>query len=215
MATKSGRSLGRMRARHLLSLATIVWCTTTTAQAVQHKHLLTGFGAGAGVLHMHGTPEGSLFDATDLPCGAVRFAFGYAFADRWSIGLHYDRVGSAEVAEHVDRVRLTTYQLEGAYRPWIGNKATLETHLALGVSLAALTPEGGRLPYRARTGVYTIGARYIHMFGEVLGGYVALDHSASGQAAVDPPDDRMEQASTEEHMDWQADRLSVGLLIRF
>lgn len=184
------------------------------AQAVRKGNLVSSLGGGAGLLDLHGSGAG--IGQPELPCGAVRFAFAHAFGKRWSLGLHYDRIGSADHGDPLERLRITTYQLEAAWRPWIGERAALELLAGAGTSILALRPVGGRLPYGANAGVVQVGARWLHMVSGTLGAFVAADHAVSAAADLALEGETVNDADGKPiSVSWSSSRITAGLLLRF
>lgn len=184
------------------------------AQAVQRRHLITSIGGGTGVATLDLSA-----DSLDLElegCGVVRFACGYALGDRWSLGVHYDRIGRSDLPDAHGMLRFTTYAFTGTFRPWIGDKATVEAHLALGTSILAWTPRDARLPLEATSGIMTFGLRYIRMFGGVIGGFLAVDHTASGSGPL-LSNGTVLRDRTDKDISavWDAQRLTGGMVVRF
>ncbi|MBP6312407.1 MAG: hypothetical protein KA408_09080 [Flavobacteriales bacterium] len=195
---------------------TLTMWTRMNAQSVHRKHLLTSFGAGIGQLRVATGSDTSGYAARNATCAAVRFAFAYALTDHWSLGFHYDRLGTEGLTIITDKVRFTTYQLEAIWRPWIGKNSSFETHAALGVSLMALTPRRSDLPLRSESGVLTVGGRYLLMFSNVVGSYVALEHTVSWDGDLTDNEDVVMGTDLEPiKLNWNAQRISAGMVVRF
>ncbi len=187
---------------------------TLQAQAVRKGNLVTSLGGGGGILRLKSDAEG--VSGQEVNCGAVRFAFAHAFNDRVSLGLHYDRLGSDESGAPLERLRITTYMLEGVWRPWTGERAALEVHAGLGTSIIALRPLAGRLPYTANTGVVAVGARYLHLLSGSIGAFLAADHALAGQGALSLDGKVLRDNAGETlTMEWSSSRMTAGLLLRF
>lgn len=182
------------------------------AQAVQHKHLLISASGGAGVMAL-------VSDRVDLTtttaCNAFRFSFAYALSDKWSLGVHYDRIGSNEPDGDLDRLHLTTYLLEGTYRPWIGDRAVVECTVGLGASAASLFPEGARLPYTASGGAFTLGVRYVHLLSNTVGLMVGSEHAMAGAGNVLLEGDSVNPDGSVSTLEWNSQRLTAGMVVRF
>ena len=156
------------------------------------------------------------YAARNATCAAVRFAFAYALTDHWSLGFHYDRLGTEGLTVITDKVRFTTYQLEAIWRPWIGENSSIETHAAFGVGLMALTPRRSNLPLRSDSGVLTFGGRYLLMFSNVIGSYVTLEHTVSGDGDLTENDKVMIGTDLDPiQLNWNAQRVSAGMIVRF
>lgn len=188
----------------------------TNAQAVHRKHLLTSFGAGLGQLHIATGEDRSGYAARNITCAAVRFAFAYALTDHWSLGFHYDRLGTQGLTVVTNKARFTTYQLEVIWRPWIGENSAIETNVAIGAGLMALTPRRSDLPLRTQTGALTVGGRYLTMFSKVIGSYVALEHTVSAAGVLtDNGEDVIGTDLKPIQLNWNAQRISIGMIVRF
>lgn len=198
---------------HLLLLACLLQLSGALAQAVERKHLMMTVGGGLGVLNMS-SDRADLTDRT-ITSGALRFAFGYAIAPRWSLGVHYDRIGTAFHDGILEQLHVTTYMLEGSYRPWTGQHATVEFVLGLGVSAGALFPYGERLPYTSAGTVANIGVRYLHMVGHTLGFFGAMDHAASSSDEIVVNGGTVNPDGSKTRVQWNSQRITAGLLIRF
>lgn len=198
------------------SLVLIVIGSASFGQAVHRKHLITSFGAGIGQLRTFTGADSSGYEARNATCGVVRFAFAYAITDHWSLGFHYDRLGTEGFTSVTNKVRFTTYQLEAIWRPWIGENGTIETHAAFGAGLMALTPRRSDLPLRSGSGVLTFGGRYVQMFSNVIGVYLALDHTVSGDGDLTINEDKVIGTDLQPiQLNWNAQRISAGMVVRF
>jgi hypothetical protein len=200
-----------VRPMRITFLAIILLPGSLYAQSIQRKHLVVGLNAGAGVLHLAS-------DRPDLSangeCGAVRFTFAFALSDRWSIGGHYDRVGTAH-HPGLDRLHMTTYTIEGTYRPWTGNRAGLECTMGLGSTAAALFPPASQLPMTATGAVFMIGTRYLHLISHTLGWSIALDHAATSSNELVLEGGVVEAPNGKAHVQWNSQRVTAGLFVRF
>lgn len=184
-----------------------------TGQALHRKHLTVSLGGGAGLWQVNSDRDDLTQDA--LESGAIRFAFGYAIADRWSLGIHYDRVGSARHDGLLARARATTYLIEGAYRPWSGQHAFLEINLGLGAHITALFPTTERLPYTATGSAGSLGIRYAHLLSGTVGLYLAADHAASSSDALTLNGGRVNADGSTSIVQWNTQRITAGLMVRF
>lgn len=183
------------------------------AQAVEPKHLVMTVGGGVGMLNM-ASDRADLADQ-GVESGALRFAFGYAFSRRWSLGIHYDRIGTAYHAGILEHMHVTTYLLEGTYRPWVGQRATVECTTGLGGSAVALFPYGARLPYTGSGTTLSVGLRYWHMLTYTMGFFAAADHAASSSNALVVNGGTVDPDGTTTHVQWNSQRITAGLLVRF
>lgn len=201
--------------RHaLLLVAALFWCGAARAQAIHKRNLLTSLGGGAGVTTLDASVDS--LDTEIVGSGALRFAFGYALGNRWSLGVHYDRLGSDDLPQGLHRVRFTTYTLEVTFRPLIGEKGALELHGAAGAGVMALTRQNERLPVRMTNGAATVGLRYVRMLVGTVGIFVGAEHTFSGDGPLtfneQPLKDEQDQPVT---ANWNAQRLTAGLCVRF
>ncbi len=185
------------------------------AQSVHKGHLITSLGAGVGSLTVSNIPDS--ISTSHTTAGSVTFRFAYALSDRWSLGMHYDRIGTDRSGNTTDLLRFTAFLAQVTYRPWIGARAALETNIAVGPSLMALKPFSQDLPLRGQRSAINIGVRYLHMVGKTLGAFVSLDHVAcaamnvtdyNGDAIADKNGDRVV-------LDWNSQRFDAGLFVRF
>jgi hypothetical protein len=203
-----------MRPDLLLVAAFSLATSALSAQAVHQKNLLITMGVGAGLVSLKSPTEVLRLDQGQ--CGAVRIAFGYALSDRWSLGMHYDRIGTTDHPGPVQRFRLTTYLLEGSYRPIIGKRGTVELNAGIGSSVLALTPTNGRLPARSNHGSLAFGLRYVYVISGTIGAYLASDIAAGNEAdlAIEGAPVTDEQGRTV-RTSWNSQRLGAGLVVRF
>lgn len=191
----------------------LILTLVVSAQAVRRKHLVMSVAGGVGVMNLFSDRED--IGVEGLGSGAMRAALGYAIADRWSLGVHYDRIGSAWHNGGVDRLHLTTYLLGFTYRPWIGERYAVEAELGIGAMNAALFPEGSRLPYTTTGSVVNVSVRYQYMYSHTIGVFTALDHgsSSSGELVVDGG--LVNTDGTRTRIQWNSTRLTAGMLVRF
>ncbi len=201
--------------RCALTLVCLLVAASGSAQAVQRRQLLTSLGAGAGLVTVENTLD--TICTSNTTAGAMTFRFGYALSDRWSLGVHYERIGTDRAGKATELLRFTTYMLEGAYRPWIGKRAALEVNAAIGPSLMALRPFSQRLPVRGRTNALDLGVRYLYRFNKTIGGFIAVDHTAATDMTVtDYNGDVIKDANGDAiRLDWHSQRVNVGLLVMF
>ena|GEM_PF-781268 len=185
------------------------------AQALHRKQLITSLGAGPGLVTVDHTTD--TITTSNTTAGSMTLRFAYALSDRWSIGVHYNRIGTDRAGKATELMRFTTYLLEGTYRPWIGDHAALEVNLAVGPTLMTLKPFSQNLPLRGRSNAVNIGVRYLHRFGSTLGAFVSLDHAAAaGLAVTDYNGDAITDAKGDPiTLDWNSQRVNVGLAVVF
>ncbi len=196
----------------ILGLLALLFLPSAEGQAVERKHLIIVFGAGAGVLQFNSNEPDLETDA--MKCGAVRLNFGYAISDRWSLGIHYDRLGTSE-HRNLDRSHVTTYMLETSYRPWTGEHAALEIHAGLGAMAAALYPIDARLPFVAGGSAVALGVRYLHLITPTIGAFTAFDHTATSSNELTLEGGSVDPSGTPVKLQWNAQRISAGLFVRF
>ena len=199
--------------RPLLSLYCVVQFFVCSAQTVERKHLVMTVGGGAGMLNLASDRP----DLTDqrVESGTLRCAFGYAISPRWSLGFHYDRIGTAFHGGSLEHLHVTAYMLEGSYRPWIGKFSAVECTLGIGATAGSLFPFGARLPYTSSGAVVGIGVRYLHMLGHTVGFYTALDHAASSSDEIVVNGGTVNPDGSKTRVQWNSQRISAGLLVRF
>lgn len=201
---------------HALLLGVALACgVECDAQAIQRKQLVTTFGGGGGFTTMN-TSIDSL-GTRGAETGSVRLAFAYAITARWSVGVHYDRIGTDRTSSATELLRFTTYLIEGSYRLWIGEHGALEVQLGLGPSLMALKPWNQGLPLKTQSTAIALGVRYMHMISGTIGAFASLDHSASRSANItdyngQPVRDAQNEAM---ELDWNSQRVNAGLVVRF
>jgi len=194
----------------LLVIATI---GSVQAQAVRRKHLLMSVGGGIGVLNVYSDRRDIAVEG--LGSGAFRAAFGYAVADRWSLGVHYDRIGSAWHNGGLDRLHMTTYLLSIAYRPWVSDRSAVELEFAFGAMAASLFPNETRLPYTTTGGAAEFGVRYIGMMSGTIGAFVALDHATSSSNELVLEGGLVNPDGVKSRIQWNSPRLAAGMVVRF
>lgn len=186
-----------------------------SGQALHRKQLITCLGAGAGLITVDHTADS--ISTSNTTSSSITFRFAYALSDRWSLGLHYDRIGTDRAGGATELLRFTTYLVEGTYRPWIGDRAALEVNLAVGPSVLALRPFSQNLPLRGYSNAGSIGVRFFHRFGSTLGLFVSVDHSAAnGMTVTDYNGDAIENAKGDRmKLDWNSQRVNAGVVAVF
>jgi hypothetical protein len=201
--------------RTLLVFGAWLWAVASAAQAVQRKQLITSAGGGVGLLSIERTDP--LIGTSNTTAGVFTFRAAYALGDRWSLGVHYDRIGSDRAGEVVEMVRFTNYMLEGIYRPVIGEHGALEVGVALGPTIMSMLTDLADLPVVGRTGTLNVGVRYLHELGGSFLLFVAADHAAAGGMEVTTyQGERIRYANGEQlKLDQNSQRLSVGFALRF
>lgn len=204
----------RMFRCSLTGIALLV-AVVASGQAVHRKQLITSLGAGAGLITVDNTAD--TISTSNTTASSITFRFAYALSDRWSLGLHYDRIGTDRAGGATELLRFTTYLVEGTYRPWIGENAALEVNLAVGPSVMALRPFSQNLPLRGFTNAASIGVRYLHRIGSTLGAFVSLDHSAAnGLTVTDYNGDAIKNANGDPiKLDWNSQRVNAGAVVVF
>jgi hypothetical protein len=184
------------------------------AQTVLPRHLLIGMGGGGGLTTIHSTMD--TLAAGALASSAVRFNFAYALGPKWSVGGHYDRIGTVRHPGDMERVRFTTYMIEGSYRPFNGRHAALEVVAAAGYTIAALRPVDHLIPYDSRGLVAAAGIRYMHLLNETLGAFIALDHAHSAPQRVRYHDEPLVSTpDSPTSISWHSQRVTAGMFVRF
>ncbi|MBK6832522.1 MAG: hypothetical protein IPG92_18110 [Flavobacteriales bacterium] len=184
------------------------------AQALHRKQLITSLGAGPGLVTVDHTTD--TITTSNTTAGSMTLRFAYALSDRWSIGVHYDRIGTDRAGKATELLRFTTYLLEERTDRG-SDRAALEVNLAVGPTLMTLKPFSQNLPLRGRSNAVNIGVRYLHRFGSTLGAFVAVDHAAAANMAVtDYNGDAITDAKGEPiTLDWNSQRVNVGLGVVF
>ncbi|HOZ39358.1 MAG TPA: hypothetical protein PLL25_01025 [Flavobacteriales bacterium] len=185
-----------------------------SGQVVQRKHLITSYGAGVGLLTMSSPTE--VLRSTSALAGSIRFAVGYAAGDRFSLGFHYERLGSTIHPGPVERFRVSQYHFEVSVRPVMRERWCIEFGVGVGPSIIVLSPTVGRLQPRANVGSVGFGLRYLRMLGPTLGVSIGCEITAAQEAslaveAVPVLDERGQAVQ----VGWNAPRLGGGLVVRF
>ncbi len=185
-----------------------------SAQMVQQKHLLIGLAGGGGYTNVISNVD--TLSTTGLLSSATRFSFGYALGRRWSLGGHWDRIGSVAHPHNVDRLRFTTYMLEGSFRPIQGERWSLELTVAGGVTIMALRPKGRLIPYGSQGAVGSVGIRYLRLLNSTFGLHLSLDHAQAAPQDVKYHDEPL-QVLPELPMNvtWHGQRFTGGVFVRF
>ncbi len=191
----------------------VLGALVVSAQGVRRKHLVMSMGGGIGLLNLYSDRDDIAVEG--LGGGALRAAFGYAITDRWSLGMHYDRIGSGWHNGALDRLHLTTYLLGVAYRPWIGDRYAVEVELGLGSTNAALFPVASRLPYTTTGAALNLSLRYQYMYSRTMGVFIALDHAASNSSELVVDGGLVNPDGTRTRIQWNSPRLTGGVLVRF
>lgn len=201
--------------RSLIVPIVFALAASCVAQAVQRKQLITSLGGGGGFTTIHSTTDS--LAGSGISTGSVTFGFAYALGDRWSVGIHYDRIGSDRTGNSIELMRFTTFLLEGTYRPWIGQRAAFEARLAIGPSVMALLPIGQRSPLKATNNAASFGVRYLHMISGGIGGFIGLEHTVSNGVNITDYEGRpiTNPANEQVHLDWNSQRANAGLFVRF
>ncbi len=184
------------------------------SQTVQPDNLIISLSGGGGLTTMYSNAD--TLGTSGLPSSAVRFTFAYALSTRWSLGAHYDRIGSVVHPGNVQYVRFTTYMIEGTYRPQIGRFSAVEAALAAGGAIMVLRPDELLIPYENRAFVYNVGIRYMHIVNASVGVYIALDHAQALNGTVTYRDEPLPLAAGGTvRISWHNQRISAGMFVRF
>lgn len=186
---------------------------TALSQGVRRKHLVMSVGGGIGIMNLYSDRKDIAVQG--LGAGTTRAAFSYAIADRWSLGMHYDRVGSAWHNGALDRLHMTNYLLSVGYRPWIGERWAVECELGIGAMAASLFPVDSRLPYTTTGSSISIGIRYQYMYSQTIGLFIGADHAASGSAELVVDGGLVNPDGTRSRIQWNSPRVAAGMLVRF
>jgi len=208
-----GASLGVLFLRTALSILLLTVTYSAQAQAVRKKQLLMSVGGGVGVINLYS--DRSDIAVEGLGSGVLRAAFGYAIGKRWSLGIHYDRVGSTWHNKGLDRLHMTTYMLGIAFRPMIWECSAVELEGAFGPSASSLFPLDSRLPYTTTSGVINGSVRYIGMLSGTIGGFIAFDHTASSSNELVVEGGLVNPDGTRTRIQWNSPRISAGMVVRF
>lgn len=199
----------------LTTMLLFAFASGCVAQAIQRKHLVMTFGGRVGLTTVSSSIDS--LGTRSAETGEVRFAVAYALSDKWSLGVHYDRIGTDRTSSAVELLRFTTYLVEGVYRPWIGEKAAIEVQFAFGPSLMAMKPWGQGLPFKCQSTAFAFGTRYLHMFSGTVGAFASVDHAASRSANITDYNGQQitDAADNALPLDWNSQRISAGLVVRF
>jgi hypothetical protein len=149
--------------------------------------------------------------------GVFTFRAAYALGNRWSLGVHYDRIGTDRAGEVVEMLRFTNYMVEGIYRPVSGKHGALEVGVALGPTIMSMLTDLADLPVVGRTNTLNVGVRYLHELGGSMLLFIAADHAAAGALEVTTyQGEAIRYANGEAlKLDQHNQRLSLGLAVRF
>ena len=202
-----------VRLKWTLLIAVLGFGHVAMGQGVRRKHLVMSIGGGIGTINLYSDRKDIAVEG--LGAGAMRAAFGYAISDRWSLGMHYDRVGSAWHNGALDRLHLTNYLLSVGYRPWVGEHSAVEIDLALGAMAASLFPVDSRLPYTTTGSAISLGVRYQFMYSNTIGVFIGADHAASGSSVLVVDGGLVNADGTISRIQWNSPRVTTGLLVRF
>ncbi len=199
--------------RSILALLLVLLVAPSQAQAVRKKQLLMSVGGGFGIMNVFSDRADIAVEG--LGAGALRAAFGYAVGKRVSLGIHYDRVGSTWHNGGLDRLHMTTYLLSVAYRPWISDRSAWELEFAFGSSAASLFPLESRLPYTNTGGAVNVSLRYLSMWTNTLGVFIAGDHASSSSEELVLEGGLVNPNGVRSRLQWNSPRVTAGLLVRF
>lgn len=202
-----------MRLKYLVLLVCLLTGLCTHGQGVRRKHLVMSLGGGIGVINLYSDRHD--IGVEGLGAGALRVAFGYAITDRWSLGFHYDRIGSTWHNGALDRLHLTDYLFTVGHRPWVGPRSAVLLNLGFGAMAASLSPVDARLPYTTTASCISLGVRYVYMATGTIGWYVAADHAASGSGELVVEVGSVNPDGSRSRMQWNSPRITSGLVVRF
>lgn len=210
------RPTGSMAAvRPLLLIIACAAAVAVRGQAIARKQLFTSMGGGIGLLTINRAADSVSADA--VLSGTVAFRVQYAFTTRFSLGIHYDRIGSDRIGKAIDQVRFSTFGISGAYRPWIGERAFVEVHGAIGTAALSLELNAISLPVVGRSACNSIGARYVHLLSNTVCGFVGLEATGGTRIAVQRYDGMpfTDADGRAGGLDWSSQRAVVGIAVRF
>lgn len=194
----------------LLSISALPAC----AQLVRKKNLVVHLGAGGSLLATSSRIEA--LSAGGMGGGAIDFSFAYSFSPRWSLGFHYQRLGTDHYTGNIDRLRITRYEVEGACRLINRDRQALELTLGLGVARVALHDTEDRLPAEAITGSMSAGARYMRMITGTVGAYMGFNASPGDDGTLSIGDVPVEDDQGDAiGLRWNGLSLSAGITVRF
>lgn len=199
--------------RPLLLIVLLAAVGQGQAQAVRRKHLVMSVGGGIGVINAFSDRKD--IEVVGLGSGVFRAAFGFAVTDRWSLGLHFDRVGSTWHNGALDRLHFTTYLFGIAYRPWITERSAMELEFGFGPMRTSLFPNDTRLPYTTTGGAVSVGFRYIGMLSRTIGAFAAFDHAASSSNELLLEGGLVNPGGGRSRFQWNSPRVSFGMIVRF
>lgn len=201
--------------RWRIGVILIGWSLAVEAVAgpILPKNLVVSIGGGGGLLAI-GSNSGP-FAAHALWSSAVRFSFGYALGEHFSIGGHYARIGSV-VHPVLDRVRFTNYLVEGTYRIHNGEAGVLETAIGFGPQIGTLRPANVSLPYDLRGLAINGGVRYLHSITAGLGLSVAFDHIQAFTSDVTFAGDPLLTGNGDRSfVFWNSTRITASMFFKF
>lgn len=198
--------------------ALVIACATAVAvqgQAIVRKNLVTSLGGGSGLLSIAQASDS--VSASAAVCGAITFRVQYAFTKRFSLGIHYDRIGSDRIGKSVDHVRFSTVLISGSYRPWIGERAYVEAHGAIGTAALSLDLFALALPVVGRSGSSSLGARYVHLLSSTLCAFAGIEATGGSRMYLQRYDGKpfADADGLSGALDWSSQRVLVGLAVRF
>lgn len=199
----------------LLALLLAVLVAPAAGQSITRKNLFTSLGLGAGLLTI--SQAGDSVSALAASSGAVTLRVSYAFTRRFSLGFHYDRIGSDRVGRAVDHLRFNSYAVSAAFRFWIRERHFAEAHLALGSATLSLDLYALPLPVVGSSGCTTLGARYVRLLSNTLCVFTSVELTAGRTMYLQQYDGA--PFNTAEgvagSLDWGGQRVVGGLAVRF
>ncbi|HRD53215.1 MAG TPA: hypothetical protein PKY96_11270 [Flavobacteriales bacterium] len=184
-------------------------------QAIARKNLITSLGGGTGLLTISRAADS--VSASAVLSGAITFRVQYAFTKRFSLGIQYDRIGSDRIGKAVDHVRFSTLFISGSYRPWIGERAFVEAHAAIGTAALSLDLFALSLPVVGRSGSSSIGARYVHRLSGTLCAFAGVEATGGSRIYLQRFDGKpfADADGQPGALDWSSQRVLVGMAVRF
>ncbi|MFZ1693225.1 MAG: hypothetical protein WAT74_08525 [Flavobacteriales bacterium] len=198
--------------------ALVIACAAAVAvqgQSIARKNLVTSLGGGSGLLSITQTADS--VSASAALSGAISFRVQYAFTKRFSLGIHYDRIGSDRIGKAVDHVRFSTLLISGSYRPWISERAYVEAHGAVGTAALSLDLYALSLPVVGRGGSSSFGARYVHLLSGTLCAYAGVEATGGSRMYLQRYDGKpfADADGLTGSLNWSSQRVLVGLAVRF
>lgn len=199
----------------LLAWLLVALAASAAGQSIARKHLFTSLGLGAGLLSI--TQAGDSVTALAATSGSVTLRVSYAFTRRFSLGFHYDRIGSDRVGRAVDHLRFNSYAVSAAFRFWIRERHFAEAHLALGSATLSLDLYALPLPVVGSSGCTTLGARYVRLLSSTLCVFSAVELSAGSTVYLQQYDGAPFNTAdgVAGSLDWSNQRFMAGLAVRF